>query len=339
VHLRENVSLARYTTFGIGGPARWFTAAETESDILEASAFARDRGVPMQVLGGGSNVLVADKGFDGLVLHVALRGIHEADGTLEVAAGEEWDPVVAYALARALAGLECLSGIPGLTGGTPVQNVGAYGQEVSQTITQVRAYDREAGDFVNLSNAECRFSYRTSIFNSSARDRYIVTRVMFRLVTGGSPNLSYADLQRYFAEKNGMPTLSEVRDAVRSIRYNKGMLIVAGDPDSHSAGSFFRNPIVTTELHHDLHRRYGTVPSYPVDDTRVKLPAAWLVEHAGFCRGYTLGRAGVSSKHTLALTNRGDARAADILALRDQITQTVEEKFGIRLEPEPVYIG
>jgi UDP-N-acetylmuramate dehydrogenase len=339
VHLRENVSLARYTTFGIGGPARWFAEAETESDILEACAFARDREVPLQVLGGGSNVLIADKGFNGLVLHVALRGIHEANGTLEVAAGEEWDPVVAYALARDLAGLECLSGIPGLTGGTPVQNVGAYGQEVSQTITQVRAYDREAGDFVDLSNAECGFSYRSSIFNSSARDRYIVTRVTFQLVPGGSPNLSYADLQRYFAGKNGIPTLPEVRDAVRSIRYSKGMLIVAGDPDSRSAGSFFRNPIVSTELHLDLSRRYGIIPSYPVDNTRVKLPAAWLVEHAGFCKGYTLGRAGVSSKHTLALTNRGHARASDILALRDQITQTVEEKFGIRLEPEPVYIG
>jgi UDP-N-acetylmuramate dehydrogenase len=339
VHLRENVSLARYTTFDIGGPARWFTEAETESDILEACAFARNRAVPLQVLGGGSNVLIADKGFDGLVLHVALRGIREVDGTLEVAAGEEWDPVVAYTVARDLAGLECLSGIPGLTGGTPVQNVGAYGQEVSQTITQVRAYDREAADFVDLSNAECGFSYRASIFNSSARDRYIVTRVTYRLVPGGAPSLSYADLQRHFAGQSETPTLLEVRDAVRSIRFGKGMLIVPGDPDSRSAGSFFRNPIVTTELHHDLNRRYGTVPSYPVDDMHVKLPAAWLVEHAGFCKGYTLGRAGVSSKHTLALTNRGRARAADILALRDQITRTVEEKFGIRLEPEPVYIG
>jgi UDP-N-acetylmuramate dehydrogenase len=240
VLLRENVSLARYTTFNIGGPARWFAEAETESDILETLAFAQARALPLLVLGGGSNVLVADAGFAGVVLHVSFRGIRQVDDTLEVAAGEEWDPVVAYAVAHNLAGLECLSGIPGLTGGTPVQNVGAYGQEVSQTITRVRAYDREVADFVELSNADCGFSYRTSIFNSSSRDRYIVTRVRFRLVHGGAPTLSYADLQRYFSGKAGAPNLAEVRDAVRSIRQMKGMLIVAGDPDSRSAGSFFR---------------------------------------------------------------------------------------------------
>lgn len=339
MHLRENVSLARYTTFGIGGPARWFAEAYTESDILEALAFARDRTISLFVLGGGSNVLISDAGFDGLVLNICLKGIHENGGKLNVAAGEEWDAVVAYAVSRDLAGLECLSGIPGRTGGTPVQNVGAYGQEVSQTITHVRVYDREAAEFLVLSNADCRFTYRISIFNTTARDRFIVTNVNFQLVPGGAPNLSYADLKRHFSGRADSPTLTEVREAVRSIRHSKGMLIVAGDPDSHSAGSFFRNPIVPTALHRDLCARYGAVPSYLVDESRVKVPAAWLVEQAGFRKGYTLGRAAVSSKHTLALINRGNARATDILALRDQISREVENKFGIRLEPEPVYVG
>ena len=338
MHLRENVSLARYTTLSIGGPARWFAEIETESDILEALAFAHTRTLPIQILGGGSNVLIADAGFNGLVLHIGLRGIREHNSTLEVAAGEEWDPIVAYAIERNLAGIECLSGIPGRTGGTPVQNVGAYGQEVSQTITQVRAYDRKAAVFVTLSNADCGFTYRTSIFNTTARDRYIVTSVTFALTPNGAPNLSYDDLQRHFANHNHAPTLAEVRNAVREIRHRKGMLIVTGDPDARSAGSFFRNPIVTTQQHHDLIARYGTIPSYTINDHQVKIPAAWLVENAGFNKGYTLGRAGVSSKHTLALINRNHATAADILALRDQITQTVQDKFQIHLEPEPVYI-
>ncbi len=339
MHLRENVSLARYTTFGIGGPGRWFVEAYTESDLLEALAFAGDRALPLFILGGGSNVLISDTGFDGLVLKICLQGIHETAGALTAAAGEEWDRVVAYAVARDLAGIECLSGIPGSTGGTPVQNVGAYGQEVSQTITYVRVYDRVAAEFTELSNADCRFTYRTSIFNTSARDRFIVTSVTFQLVPSGAPNLSYTDLKGHFTGRADSPTLAEVRDAVRSIRHSKGMLIVAGDPDFRSAGSFFRNPIVSTTIHQDLSRRYGAIPSYPFAEGRVKIPAAWLVEHAGFYKGYTLGRAAVSSKHTLALTNRGNARAKDILALRDQITSEIENKFGIHLEPEPVYVG
>lgn len=339
VHLRQNVSLARYTTFRIGGRARWFARAESEDDIRKAIALAKDRLLPLFVLGGGSNVLIADQGFNGLVLHIDIKGIRESDATLTAAAGEEWDPVVAYAVERNCAGIECLSGIPGRVGGTPVQNVGAYGQEVSQTIAQVRAYDREFDRFVDLSNADCGFSYRTSIFNTAARNRYIVSSVTFQLVRGGPPNIMYYDLERHFASNHQTATLTAVREAVREIRKRKGMLITSGDPDSRSAGSFFRNPIVPAEVHRGLCARYGAIPSYPVDDARVKLPAAWLVEHAGFAKGYSLGRAGVSSKHTLALINRGRAHAADILALRDQITQAVEKKFGIHLEPEPVYVS
>lgn len=337
----EDVPLAPYTTFGIGGPARWFTAARSEEDILEAVAFARDRQLPLFVLGGGSNLLVSDEGFPGLVLHIRLPGVEDrGGGALVAAAGEDWDHLVSLAVDKGYAGIECLAGIPGSVGGTPVQNVGAYGQEVSQTIESVRALDLETLTFVDLSAAACGFSYRRSIFNSTQRGRYVVSRVAYKLKKGMYSTLSYADIKRYFQEKPGMPGLSEVAGAVREIRQRKGMLMVEGDSDCASAGSFFKNPVVPVEVFQRIaDQSDGTVPHYDAGPGQVKIPAAWLLEHAGFSKGFTMGRAGISSRHTLALINRGGATAAEVVALRDRILVEVDTRYGIRLEPEPVWVG
>jgi UDP-N-acetylmuramate dehydrogenase len=344
----EEVPLAPYTTFQIGGPARWFAEAASEEDIAAGVAFARDRQLPLFVLGGGSNLLVSDAGFPGLVLHIALRGIastqEHSRPIVSAAAGEDWDGLVAHAVAAAYAGVECLSGIPGTVGGTPVQNVGAYGQEVSQTIVTVRAFDRKTTQFVDLSASACGFSYRRSIFNSTHRERYVVSRVDYALNKNGLPNFVYADLARYFTARNvASPTLAEVRDAVRTIRQQKGMLIVPGDPDCRSAGSFFKNPVVPVtvldSLAQDLGVEKKSIPAYPARDGEVKLSAAWLIERAGYQKGYALGNAGISSRHTLALINRGGASAADVLALRDKVTGTIASRFAIRLEPEPVWLS
>ncbi len=339
MEFREQVPLAPYTTFKIGGPARWFAEAATEEEILEGVDFARTRNLPLFILGGGSNLLVSDEGFSGLVLRIALKGIDQQEGIFHVAAGEDWDGFVAHAVARNYAGIECLAGIPGTVGGTPVQNVGAYGQEVAETIAGVRVLDLARLEFRELSPADCGFAYRRSIFNSTEREKYIVTRVDYKLQKGDAPKLSYADLKRHFQDSPA-PSLEEVSHAVRAIRHRKGMLIVAGDPDCQSAGSFFKNPVIPAEHFAQIVGQHsGTVPHYPAPDGEVKLPAAWLVEKAGFPKGYVLGAAGISSRHTLALINRGDARAADILALRDKIVIAVQAKFGIHLEPEPVFLG
>ena len=263
---------------------------------------------------------------------------------VSAAAGEDWDGLVAYAVAAGYAGVECLSGIPGTAGGTPVQNVGAYGQEVSQTIVTVRAFDRKTGQFVDLPAAACGFSYRRSIFNRTHRERYVVSRVEYRLRQNGPANFVYADLARYFAYRNmASPTLAEVRDAVRTIRAQKGMLLVPGDADCRSAGSFFKNPIVPIAKLDFVAQELGiekqSIPAYPAQDGEVKLSAAWLIERAGFAKGYSLGNAGISSRHTLALINRGGANAAEVMALRDKVIDAVASRFAIRLEPEPVWLA
>jgi UDP-N-acetylmuramate dehydrogenase len=263
---------------------------------------------------------------------------------ISAAAGEDWDGLVAYAVAAGYAGVECLSGIPGTVGGTPVQNVGAYGQEVSQTIVRVRAFDRKTTQFVNLTASACGFSYRRSIFNTSERERYVVSRVDYALRKDAPANFVYADLAKYFAARNvPAPTLAEVRVAVRSIRAQKGMLLVPGDADCRSAGSFFKNPVVPVSKLDSLALELGIekqgIPAYPAQDSEVKLSAAWLIERAGFARGYALGNAGISSRHTLALINRGGASAAEVTALRDRIKEAVASRFAIRLEPEPVWLG
>jgi len=338
--LREQVPLAPYTTFGIGGPARWLVEATDEASLVEAVQFAREKGVPLFVLGGGSNVLVSDEGFPGVVVHVALRGIDEEGNRFQVAAGENWDDFVSRAVGGNFAGIECLAGIPGTVGGTPVQNVGAYGQEVAETIASVRVLDRERLSFAELPAAECGFSYRRSLFNSTQRDRYIVTRVDYALTGGAMPAVRYPDVQRAFQDRRDSPTLAEVAAAVREIRHRKGMLLVEGEPDCRSAGSFFKNPVVEQAQYEAIAARESSpVPRYPAAPGFVKIPAAWLVEHAGFQKGFVLGRAGLSSRHTLAVINRGGATAAEILALRDRVSEEVEECFGIRLEPEPVWVG
>jgi len=358
--IQENIALARLTTFGIGGPARWFVRAASEAEIAEACAWARERRVPLFVLGGGSNVLVADAGFDGLVLHVAiqeteLRGIELEGELLRAAAGVPWDDCIEQALGANCAGMECLAGIPGTAGGTPVQNVGAYGQEVASVIERVRAFDRAAEKFIEFSNAECGFSYRKSRFNTVDRGRYVVTRVDYRLRRGGEPALAYADLRAHFADWKKPPSLTEVAEAVRGIRKSKGMLLVEGDPDCRSAGSFFKNPSVAPEVAERVRQIAAvsgvTVRVFPAETGLVKIPAAWLIEQAGFSKGYALGAAGISSKHTLALINRGDGRgdargdgrggatAAEILALAEKIQTAVEARFGIRLEIEPERVG
>jgi UDP-N-acetylmuramate dehydrogenase len=344
----EQVPLAPYTTFQIGGPARWFAEAATEDDIAAGMAFAGERRLPLFILGGGSNLLVSDTGFSGLVLHIALRGITSTreKGRLLVAAGagEDWDGLVAYVVAAGFAGVECLSGIPGTVGGTPVQNVGAYGQEVSQTIVTVRAFDRETRQFVDLPASDCGFSYRRSIFNSTQRERYVVSRVDYALRENAAPNFAYADLVRYFAARNTVsPTLAQVRDAVRFIRAQKGMLLVPGDADCRSAGSFFKNPVVPVTVLDSLAKELGvekrSIPAYPAQDSEVKLSAAWLIERAGFHKGYALGNAGISSRHTLALINRGGASAAEVISLRDKLIDAISSRFAIRLEPEPVWLA
>lgn len=347
MRIQKDRALAPFTTFGIGGPARWFVEAGSEADVVEAVEWAREHGVPLFVLGGGSNLLVSDAGFPGLVLRIALQGVDREDDHQDgvprrlyrAAAGENWDAFVQRAVEDGCAGIECLAGIPGTVGGTPVQNVGAYGQEVAETIERVRVLDLETLQFSEMTNAECGFSYRSSIFNSSARGRFLVLRVDYRLVAHGAASLRYADVRKAFPS-GSEPTLAEVATQVRRIRQSKGMLLVEGDPDCRSAGSFFKNPIVSAEYFADLTGRLGSEPpSYPSGEGWVKLPAAWLIEQAGFSKGYSLGRAGISSRHTLALVNLGDATAADLLALKDQIAAGVETKFGIRLQMEPVLVG
>jgi UDP-N-acetylmuramate dehydrogenase len=350
MQMKENQPLALFTTFGIGGPARWFAEAATEDEIVEATAWAREHGLELFVLGGGSNLLVSDAGFDGLVLRVALRGITVADALdssghaiYQAAAGEEWERCVQRTIEDRCAGLECLAGIPGTVGGTPVQNVGAYGQDVASAIERVRAFDLKRHGFVEFTNSECAFSYRRSRFNSTDRGRYIVTRVDYRLIPGGAPTLRYADLQRAILEgraEGAEPSLAEVAEAVRRVRQTKGMLLVEDDPDCRSAGSFFKNPIVTEEqVRHVASVSVKEPPRFPAGQGQVKLPAAWLIEQVGFTKGFAQGAAGISSRHTLALINRGGAKAAEILALASQIRDAVETRFGIRLEMEPVMVG
>jgi UDP-N-acetylmuramate dehydrogenase len=355
MHIRENIPLAPFTTFGIGGPARWFAEATHEDDIAEAAAWSTERSIPLFVLGGGSNLLISDAGFNGLVLRIALGGITAVNSSLDesgsrerilqAGAGEDWDRCVRWSIERNWAGLECLAGIPGTVGGTPVQNVGAYGQEVASTIDCVRAFDLRERAFVELSGAECGFAYRRSRFNCADRGRFIVTRVDYRLIADGAPTLRYAGVERELeAAGVASPTLAETADAVRRIRRSKGMLIVAGDPDCRSAGSFFKNPVISEDILQKIAAGGSAPPRFPVgsgldDKGRVKIPAAWLIEQAGFHKGYMLDAAGISSRHTLALVNRGHATAREILAFAQQIADAVEARFGIRLEREPVLLG
>jgi len=340
--LRENVPLAPFTTLGIGGPARYFCHVENENTLREVIDFAKSRNVPLFVLGGGSNLLIADAGYPGVVARIEIRGLQWSDEGKRVrliaGAGEDWDSVVAGCIGRGLFGVECLSGIPGSVGGTPVQNVGAYGQEISETLLRLRAYDRQTDNVVELDRAECGFTYRTSIFNTVALNRYIVLDVEYGLVKDGQAAVRYPDLLR---ELDGVtPTLPVVRNTVLRIRSSKAMVLQAGDPDCRSAGSFFKNPIVTEETFDRIQASTDEkVPRYPAASGMVKTAAAWLIERAGISKGFSLGAAGVSRKHTLALINKGGATADDVIALAREIRKRVEGRFGIRLFVEPMLIG
>jgi UDP-N-acetylmuramate dehydrogenase len=345
--IEENVALSPLTTFGVGGPARYFVEAHTESDVRSALEFARSRSLPLFVLGGGSNLVVSDAGFAGLVLKIAIKGIDESDAgskrLFQAGAGEDWDAFVAHAVDRGCGGVECMSGIPGSVGATPVQNVGAYGQEVADTITNVYALDLQSGEINEFSPEACGFGYRTSIFNTIARDRYIILGVRFALEKNGHSKIEYRDLKNHFLSHSGDPSLADVREAVRQIRRSKAMLIVKGDEDCRSAGSFFKNPVVeaTTfaEIEGMAQKRGLHAPHFPAQEGKVKVPAAWLVEQSGFPKGTTRGRVGISQKHALAIVNRGGATAAEIVNLKSEIQDAVKTEFGIPLQPEPVFVG
>ena len=347
LEIQENIPLGPLTTLGVGGPARFFTVARQIRDVEEAAAFAKRRRLPLFVLGGGSNLVVSDRGWDGLVLQIGIQGIESSERNgkvlLDVGAGVAWDAFVQHCVGNNLAGVECLSGIPGSVGGTPVQNVGAYGQEVSETIFSLVAFDLNDDRLRQLSAAECGFSYRQSLFNRTERNRYIIVRVGYSLAPAGEAALRYADLQKYFAGKETKPSLEDVRGAVLKIRRSKGMVIDASDPENKSAGSFFKNPVLTDEQFLDLTMRAQDrglqVPSYPALSKQKKVSAAWLVENSGFNKGYTKGRVGISSKHALALVNRGGASAAEIIALKNEIQESVQRTWEIRLASEPVFLG
>lgn len=338
--LQENLPLSSWTTFGVGGTARYFLNATSEQNVVDALDYAKTRNLPVFVLGGGSNLLVSDRGFNGLVLRIGLKEMTWEGAQLRAAAGEDWDEVVAACVAKDFGGVECLSGIPGLAGGTPVQNVGAYGQETADVLVGVRAIDRQTESIVELNKHDCGFAYRSSIFNTTQKDRYIVLSMTYQLRESAEPHVKYPDLLRRFEGRQKPPTLAEVREAVREIRASKGMLIVEGDPDCRSAGSFFKNPILTEADYARLQSStQEAVPRYPAGTGTVKTSAAWLIERAGFKKGFSIGAAAVSSKHTLALVNRGGATAAELVRLAREIRRGVEERFGVRLVPEPVFVG
>jgi len=343
----RDVPLAGFCTMGVGGAARYFLEARRERDLEEAVEWAGRRKVALRVLGGGSNLVVADDGVDGLVVRIALRGtassVRGEAVELTAAAGEPWDDLVRTAVEQGWAGLECLSGIPGLVGATPIQNVGAYGQEVSDTIASVRGLDRETGRIATLTPPECRFGYRTSALKSGAGARYIVLAVSYRLVRGGRPATHYEDVVTDL-ERAGVrsPSLEDVRRSVLRIRRSKSMVVEAGDPNRRSCGSFFLNPVVTAERLRAIEERVGrsvAMPRWPDREGRIKLSAAWLIERAGFQRGHREGNAGLSSRHALAIVCHEGARAEDVIALARRVRDAVHERFGVRLEPEPVFWG
>jgi UDP-N-acetylmuramate dehydrogenase len=333
VQVRLGVPLAGLTTLGVGGPADRLIEVEDTAELVAAVREADEAGRPLLLLGGGSNVVAPDEGWAGDVVAVRTRGIERDRGRLVVQAGEPWDELVAYAAENRLAGIEALSGIPGSTGATPVQNVGAYGQEVAQTITAVRVYDRAEKNERTLSPAECGFAYRDSRLKREP-GRFVVLDVTFELDESDlSRPVGYAELARRLGVEIGERVpLQGVRDAVVELRRGKGMVLDPSDPDSRSAGSFFTNPIVAAD------RAVEGCPSWPADGGRVKLSAAWLVEHAGFGKGTRDGRVGTSSRHSLAVTTEPGATATELLAFADRVVATVQEKFAVTLEREPTAV-
>jgi UDP-N-acetylmuramate dehydrogenase len=344
IRIQENIRLAPYTTLQVGGSASYFAEPANDDEIIEALGWARARALPVFVLGGGSNLLVSDAGFGGLVLHMTSASIdvrdHGGERVYSAGAGLEWDTLVKLAVDDNCAGVECLSGIPGSVGGTPVQNVGAYGQDVSETIVRVCAIDVTTRERVEFDRAACCFHYRQSRFNGADRGRYILTRVDYALAPGGLPRIAYPELKRNLNANHATPTLSQTREAVLAIRRAKAMVLDPNDVDTRSAGSFFKNPVVSlADYERIAASSAGQVPNFAAGEGHVKLAAAWLIEHAGITKGFVLGRAAISNKHTLALVNRGGATAADLLLLKEFVQRRVYERFGVELQPEPVMLG
>jgi UDP-N-acetylmuramate dehydrogenase len=341
---RELVPLAALTTLGVGGRARWFVTATTPADVRSSHEWCRTHGISMWVLGGGSNVVVADHGIEGLVLQVAIRGWQETlDRTalvLETGAGEVWDGVVARVVAEGWAGLECLSGIPGTVGGTPIQNVGAYGQEVASIVDAVHVFDRRSGEMASLDAASCGFTYRSSRFKTIDAHRFVICGVRFRL-RHGEPTLTYPDVQRWLATQGvSGATLADVRSAVLAVRRSKGMLADGVDPNARSVGSFFMNPVLTDGERDRLEASSGEVPpARSAGSGRVRIPAAWLIERAGWRRGDAEGPVGISTRHPLAIVNRGGATAADVVRFAARVKRRVADQLGVWLQPEPVFVG
>ena len=351
--------LADHTTLRVGGPAKRWVEATTTDELVAAVAEADAAGEPVLVLSGGSNVVVADAGFDGVVVHVATSGVSTDGGTfceidadavgptsggascggilVEVQAGENWDAFVAWTINQGYVGIEALSGIPGAVGSTPIQNVGAYGQEVAQTIWSVRTWDRQDRTYRTFANADCAFSYRHSRFKAEP-GRYVVVSVTFQFLQGSmSAPIRFGELARRLeVQAGGRAPLEQVRATVLELRRGKGMVLDADDHDTWSAGSFFTNPIVDADVAEQLP---VDAPRFPTEDGRVKSSAAWLIDHAGFGKGYGTPPATLSTKHTLALTNRGGASASDIVALAREVRDGVRERFGVTLVPEPVFVG
>jgi UDP-N-acetylmuramate dehydrogenase len=352
VELRENVPLAPYTTLGLGGNARYFVECGSADQVRAALALAAERRLPVYILGGGSNVVFADAGFPGLVLRIAIGGIEfeEGDGPaprVRAGAGADWDALVRGAVERGWTGVECLSGIPGTVGGTPIQNVGAYGQEIAETLVSVACLDRATLERRTFSAPECGFGYRDSRFKRDDRGRYVVLEVVLRLRRDRPPVIRYPELRDAVARTAALDAVPAaegvrlVRETVLRLRRSKSMVLDAADPNTRSAGSFFMNPVLSVAAYADLERRWkllgegrgATIPSYPADGG-VKVPAAWLVEHAGFPKGYRRGGAGISTRHALALVNLGGS-SAELLALAEAVADGVAERFGIRLGYEP----
>ncbi len=346
------MELAPRTTLRLGGPAARLVEATTPDEVVAAVAEADAAGEELLVLAGGSNVVVADGGFPGVVVAIATRGVERTEGgervVLTAQAGEDWDAFVALAVAEGLAGVECLSGIPGSVGATPIQNVGAYGQDVAETVVGVRAYDRATREVVELDREACAFGYRSSAFKREP-GRWVVLAVSFGLErSADSKPVKYVELARTLGISVGARApLADVREAVLGLRRAKGMVVDADDPDSVSAGSFFTNPVLGWKEFRQLERRVrerlgeeARLPRYPEEDGRIKTSAAWLIEHAGFTKGHgdplTVA---ISSKHTLALTNRGAGTTLQLVALAREVAAGVEEAFGVSLQPEPVFVG
>ncbi|MEU1781247.1 UDP-N-acetylmuramate dehydrogenase [Streptomyces abikoensis] len=345
---RHDAPLAPLTTFRLGGPATRLITAVTDAEVVETVREADRTGTPLLIIGGGSNLVISDKGFDGTALRIATTGFDLQGTRLELAAGENWSDAVARTVDAGLAGVECLAGIPGSAGATPIQNVGAYGQDVSQTITEVVAYDRRTDETVTLTSTECAFSYRHSRFKEDP-SRYVVLRVRFELEDAGglSAPIRYAETARTLGVEQGdrVPAV-RARETVLKLRAGKGMVLDPEDHDTWSAGSFFTNPILTAAEHEAflarVTERLGAdvmPPAFPAGDGLVKTSAAWLIDKAGFTKGYGSGPARISGKHTLALTNRGSASTEDLLALAREVRDGVHAAFGVTLVNEPVTVG